>query len=227
MQSHSVHAVEGLDARVRALGQKATRFVTLRDQLAGNLASKEQEVVELGTQVEKLTKVLELFRVLMDLLVVKQVRSVESVVTEGLKTIFYDLDLSFEAEIGPKYNKIAVDFFIRHGSKDDLFSHRGKPLESFGGGPSSVASLALRILTVLRLKLWPMLVLDESLVAISDEYTDQTGQFLRALCSKLGVDLLLVTHKPAFLDHAHQSYRCTEEIGDDGTTRWLALRSIK
>jgi hypothetical protein len=195
--------------------------------LANDLASKEREIIELGAQVEKLTKVLELFRVLMDLLVIKQVRSVESVVTQGLKTIFSDLDLSFEAEVGPKYNKIAVDFFIRQGPKDSLTSHRGKPLDSFGGGPSSVASLALRVLTVLRLKLWPILVLDEALGAVSDEYTDQTGQFLRALSDKIGVDLLLVTHKPAFLDHAHQAYRCAEEVGSDGTTRWLTLRSIR
>jgi ABC-type lipoprotein export system ATPase subunit len=81
------------------------------------------------------------------------------------------------------------------------------------------------VLSVLRLKLWRMLVLDEALGAVSDEYVDQTGQFLRSLCEKLNLDLLLVTHKPPFLDHANRSYRCTEEVGDDGVTRWLSLRS--
>ena len=152
-------------------------------------------------RIELLTKVGELFRVLMDILVVKQVHAVESVVTEGLQTIFYDQDLSFEADVGPKYNKVAVEFFIREGSKDNPLSHRGRPLEAFGGGPSSIASLALRILTVLRLKLWPLLVLDEALVAVSDDYIDQTGQFLQSLADKLGFDVMLVTHKPAFLSH--------------------------
>ena len=83
------------------------------------------------------TKVGELFRLLMDLLVVKQVRSVENVVTEGLRTIFHDLELAFEADVGPKYGKVSVEFFIRQGAKDDPLSHRGRPLEAFGGGPST------------------------------------------------------------------------------------------
>lgn len=192
-----------------------------------DLAVKQAEVATLSQRIELLVKVGELFRTLMDLMVVKQVRVVEEIVTEGLQSIFHDLDLSFESDIVPRYNKIAVDFYIRQGQKDDPLSFRGRPLESFGGGPSSVASLVLRVFTVIRLKLWPVLILDEALGAVSDEYTDQTALFLRTLAQKLGVDILLVTHKQAFLDHANAAYRCSEVVEEDGSTRRLALRSIK
>jgi DNA repair exonuclease SbcCD ATPase subunit len=134
------------------------------------------------------------------------------------------LDLSLESEVGFKYNKISVDLFFRKGMKGHPASYRGRPLEAFGGGPSSVISLILRVLTVRKMKLWPLLILDESLAAVSDDYIDFTGQFLRALAEKMGFDIILVTHKQAFLEHAHTALRCSEEVESDGASTYLVLR---
>lgn len=226
MQGDPVHASEGLAQRVQTLRQTSTQLTTLRDRLARDLESKKQEVNELDKRIDLLAKVHELFRVLMDRMIVNQVRLVEGVVTEGLQTIFYDLELSCEADVGPKWGKIAVEFFFRQGDKDNPLSYRGKPLQSFGGGPSSIASLVLRLMTVMRLKLWPVLVLDEALGAVSEQYVEHTGMFLERLAKKMGIDVLLVTHKPAFLDHANVTYRCSEVIEDDGA-RSLVLEGVK
>lgn len=225
MSSDAVHGLEGLSQRVQAVGVRSVRLVTLRDQLVSDLAETRSEIERLSGEVELLTKVGELFRMLMDKMVTNQVHVIEQIVTEGLQSIFHDLDLYFESEIGPKYNKIAVDFYIRQGPADDPLSHRGRPLEAFGGGPTSVASLTLRVLSVLRLKLWPFLILDEALGAVSDEYTSPTARFLQTLAAKMNMDILLVTHKPAFTDHADLAYRCAETI--DGTSRSLVLKEIK
>jgi chromosome segregation ATPase len=224
MSSDSVHSVDVLSQRVKQLELTSTRLATLRDRVANELASKKQEVHHLEAEIALLSKVVELFRMLMDQLVEKQVRSVEKIATEGLQTIFPDLNLSLESEVGPKHNKISVDFFIRRGAKTDPRSHRGRPLEAFGGGPSSVVSLILRVLAVKRMKQWPLLVLDESLGAVSDAYIEQTGQFLKGLAEKLHFDILLVTHKTAFLEHATVAYRCSELVEDDGVTTHLGLR---
>jgi len=192
--------------------------------LKDELRSTEGEVEQLTTRVTALNKVGELFRALMDKLVDQQVRAVESVVTEGLKTIFFDQDLSFEAEVGPKYNKIAVDFYIRQGAKEDPIAIRGRPLDSFGGGPSSISSLVLRVLTLLRLKRQPILALDESLGAVSEEYVDHTGRFLRQMAEDLNIDVLLVTHKTSFTEHATRAYRCQEVVEEDGS-RKLSLKA--
>lgn len=218
-----VDGLSAIERRVRAVQDTRTRLTTLRDQVAGDLAEKEREVVDLASEVEMLTKVSELFRLLMDQLIEQQVRVVEKIATEGLRTVFYDTHLSLEADVDPKYNKISVEFFLRKGAKENPASHRGKPLESFGGGCSSFVSLVLRILAVKKLKLFPMLILDESLGAVSEEYVDLTGQFLRAFAEKLGFDIVLVTHKPAFVDHAHGAYRCTEEHEEDGSS-YVVLR---
>jgi ABC-type Fe3+/spermidine/putrescine transport system ATPase subunit len=75
---------------------------------------------------------------------------------------------------------------------------------------------------------WPLLVLDEALGAVSEEYADQTALFLRNLAQKVGMDILLVTQtqKQSFCDHAASAYRCFEVVEEDGT-RHLALRSLR
>lgn len=224
MSSDPVHALEGLTARTRELSRRALRLQVARDALVAEVAEKEAEVASLSESIEKLTKVGELLRVLMDRLVLDQVKSIEGIVTEGLHTIFHDQSLAFEAEVGTKYNKVAIDFFLRQGADETVI--RGHPLESFGGGPSSVASLVLRLLALLRLKKRPLLLLDETLAAVSDEYTDQAGKFLCKLADSTGIDLLMITHKQSYLDHAHLAYQGTEDTQDDGT--WsLGLRRIR
>jgi chromosome segregation ATPase len=227
VSSDSLRAQQGLTdwrKRAKSLSDTATRLQAVRDRLIEELADRQQEVEVLSLRIDKLSKVGELLRALMDKLVLDQVKTIEGVVTKGLHAIFPDLALAFEAEVGTKYNKIAIDFFIKQGIDD--VTVRGSPMESFGGGPTSVSSLILRLLSLLRLKRFPFLLLDETLAAVSDEYVDDAGQFLRKLAASTGIDILFVTHKAAFLDHAAHAFQGYEDTDDDGT--WsLGLRRIR
>jgi hypothetical protein len=207
------------------LGRKADKLQALRDQVAKDLRARRKEIKTLSNRIEVLAKVGELFRALMDKLVLGQVSTIEGLVSEGLRAIFYDQDLSLESEVSQKYNRVSIDFFMRQGL-DDVSAIRGHPLESFGGGPSSIASLILRMMTLLKLKRWPVMLLDETLASVSDDYLDQTGLFLRKIAGSAKLDILLVTHKQGYLEHADVAYQGSEELGDDGS--WcLALRRLR
>lgn len=219
MQSDEVRV--GHRLRVKALRETASGCQALRAQLQRELDLRTQEVEALSTKLDTLAKVGELFRALMDRLVMDHVRSIEGVITEGLRTIFVDQELAFEAEVTQRYNKIAIDFCLRQDNQ--RMPIKGHPLEAFGGGPSSVASLILKVLALRRLKKWPLLALDETLAAVSDEYIDQTGLFLQKLAAKTGISILLVTHKASFLEHADIGYKGTEIVAEDGT-RHLRLQ---
>lgn len=212
MPGDPLHLGHGL--RVKSLREQATGLQALRGQLQRELTSRRQEVETLTDTIDKLAKVSELFRALMDLMVMDHVKSIEEVVSEGLQTIFYDQEMSFEAEVSTRYNKLAIDFYIRQDTQ--RVSIRAHPLEAFGGGPASIASLVLRVLAMRRLKKWPLIALDESLAAVSAEYVDQTGRFLRELATKAGISILLVTHNTAFLDHAVIGYKGSEILTDTG-----------
>ena len=227
MQGDAVHAVEGLSdwrRRVRAISDTSLQLVTRRDTIAADLERVEREAESLALRITLLLKVGELFRTLMDRLVTDQVRAIESVVTDGLRTIFFDQVLAFEAELGTRYNKISIDFLLKQG--EGALAIRDRPLEAFGGGPVSIASLLLRILTMIRLGRRPLLFLDETLSAVSDEYVDLTGRFLKKLAASAMIDVLLVTHKTAYMDNADLAYRGHEQIADDGS-RHLLLKQLR
>ena len=215
-----------MTSRVKALGQAAARLGAIRDQAVSDLESVTQEVETLTARLEVLAQVAELFRALMDKLVLSYVQSIESVVTEGLRTIFQDQELSFEAEVTTKRNKINIDFFISQpGGVDGNIPIRGKPLENFGGGPTSVASFVLRVLALLRLNRYPLVLMDESFDAVSEDYISQTGQFLKLFAERTGINVLLVTHKTAFTEHATRAYQGGEKVIDG--CRQLNLQRLR
>lgn len=227
MQSDTVCSVERLTTwsrRVRNLSNLGLQLTTRRDTLVQDLKGIRQEAEALEAKYILLLKVGELFRALMDKLVTDQLKLLESVVTEGLRTIFFDQALTFEAELATRYNKVAIDFQLRQG--EGPLAIRGNPMESFGGGPVSVASLILRVLTLIRLKRYPLLFLDETLSAVSDEYVDVTVAFLKRLAEKTGIDILLVTHKHGFLENADYAYRGAIATNTDGVEH-LTLKQLR
>lgn len=217
---HAVLPLNDLAERVRRVSSTRTRLVTLRDQVVSELDVKRREIADLEAKQERLLKVGELFRALMDRLVVDQLRAVESIVTEGLQVIFPDQNLRFEAEISTKYNKVSIEFFIVQ--QGDRYEIRDNPLDAFGGGPSSVASLILRVLTLLRLRRAPLLFLDETLGAVSPEYIEGAAQFLNKLADRSALDVLLVTQQRSYAMYARRAYQSAQTVTDGA--RCLSVR---
>lgn len=201
--------------RVQALQNAAIRLQTQRDDARRNLESTKAKIEKLSSDLELYLKAGELLRALMDKLALDYVKVIESVVSEGLRSIFVDQDLAFIAEVGHFRNKVSIELLVRR--ERNGVEVVGPPLESTGGGVSSIASLTLRLLALMRLKKFPLLLLDETLSAVSDDYVDATGQFLGKLAETTGIPILLVTHKQSFLEHAKNAYQGHEETLVDGS----------
>lgn len=186
------------------------------DNLNARHASSVRRVSNLETEMEEnrdkalvLAQVEELFKFLLDKHVNKYAESFSQVVTEGLQAIFVDQDLEFEIVVSQKNGKVWVDF---ETLQDGV---RGPALRSFGGGVSSVESLLLRLLVLLKTGLAKYLILDESLAALSEHYVEAAGSFIRKMAEELDVNVLLITHNQAFLEHAHTAYKAEQEPSGD------------
>lgn len=199
---------EVLSRMDRALGK--------RDLLQRQEKEYENEVERLREEIMILEKVEELYKFVLDKYVNRYAESFSALVTEGMQAIFYDQDISFEVQVGQKHGKVWLDFVTAQGE------HRGMSLESFGGGVASVQSLLLRLLVLLKKDLARYLILDESLAALSEEYVGNAGQFIKKMCEKLGVNVLLITHNKAFLEYADHAY----QAGIDAETESLVLQKI-
>lgn len=227
MSSDEIHTLSEKEVgkqRLDALRLRSTKVTALRDQLTSELSEKERELESLSSRLAILAKVSELYLMLLDRMVKSQVKAIDEVITHGFQTIFFDQDLRFETELSSKYNRVSAEFLVCDGDPENGGT-RGSPMESYGGGPATIASLVLRILTLLRLKRRKFLLLDETLSAVSDVYVENTSLFLKGLAETMGLDIFLVTQHLSYVDYAPTAYQADTKI--DGGRKHLTLRRAR
>lgn len=185
------------------------------DRLVGQYESREanrketaSKVAELTQEVSTLTMTDAALTALLTQTSAANLKAIEELVTSGLQAIFDDLALSFHFQVSTERNQQSLTpVLASHGLA------QGPILGSHGGGPAQVVALLLRILSVHRLGLHPLVVLDESLNMLSDQYISNCATFLKGLSARMGITLLLVTHKPAFADEASRAYEIASSPG--------------
>ena len=199
-------------ARIPALRSRLDRVLGVRDGVATRLQITETEIARLEKEEQLLDMVSNLFRTLIDTEVTEGVKAVEQLLTEGLQAVFDDQDLSVRSEVSIKKGKVSVDFITVQRHPDGSVTE-GLSREAFGGAVTTVQSVLLRILVVLRRGMRPLLLLDESLPAFDPNYVHNMGRFIQLLCKRLQVDLLLVTHNPALVEASNVGYEIQKRGG--------------
>lgn len=189
-----------------ALRSRLDRVVGQRESLRRHLRDVGAEVKRLEAEEELADLASGLIRTLIDSEVNHGVKAVEELLTEGLRVVFDDQDLSVRADVDVQRGKVSVDFVTVQRQVDGTITE-GLSRDAFGGAVTTVQSAILRIIVTLRRGLRPVLFLDETLPAFDSNYVHNMGSFLRVLCARLGVDVLLVSHNPAMVEAADNAYR--------------------
>lgn len=190
------------------------------DTLAGEaravLAQKKSlsaEIENLVTETDVLDKVVVLLNSLGEERQAQAQGVIETLVTQGLQTIFDDT-LSFHIVPTTKARTSGVEFVVRSALTHEAVET--PVMDARGGGLAAVVGFLLR-LVVLLLSDSPgrekLLVLDETFAHVSAEYLEPLGQFLRQVVDRTGVQIVMVTHQPEFLDVADAAYRFTQVDG--------------
>jgi hypothetical protein len=187
---------------------RASRAVALRDALDAQITETEVELRRLEDEDALLELVANLIRRLIDAEVTDGVKAVEKLQTEGLQTVFHDQDLSVRAEVEESRGKVAVTLLTGRKREDGAVVE-GVADQSFGGSVLTMQSILMRITVIFRRDLRPLLLLDETLVAVANKYVDRAAKFLSTLCKRLDLDVLLITHDEALVSAAHRAYYVT------------------
>jgi len=198
---------------ISSLRSSLDRAKGLREGVQNQIEINTQEVSRLEKEILALQLVSETFRALIDKEVTIGVKAVERLLTEGLQAVFTDQELRVDAGVELKRGKISVDLLTTQTGLDGV-EVQGLSNDSFGGSVSTVQSVLLRIIVILRRNLRRVLFLDESLPAFDADYVSNMGQFLSKICKKIGVDILLVTHNPALVEAADNAYRIARKDGE-------------
>jgi len=189
------------------------RAIGLRDGVASRLKTVESDITTLENEEALLDLVAGLLRQLIDQEVTVGVEAVEKLQTEGLQTVFDDQDLRVKANVDVQRGKVTVDLVTSQTHPGGAEVEPSMSNDAFGGAVSTVQSILLRVIIILRRGLRPVLLLDESLPAFDGNYVSNMGRFLSVLCARLGLDILLVTHNPALVEAADQAYRIIKKNG--------------
>lgn len=176
-----------------------------RDSLKMRTESLTSEIRELQDEESLLERVVALFQQMINSEIDEAVSSMEELLCQGMQAVFDDMDLRVRSEVGVDRGKVSVSL-ITQQEKSPGFLVEGVTTESFGQSVATVQSLLLRIMVILRRNLRPMLVLDEALPAFDPNYVGNMGEFLSRLCSRLGLDVLMVTHNSVLFESADKSY---------------------
>jgi len=140
---------------------------------------------------------------------------VEALVTHGLKAVFQD-DYQFVIQQSWEGNQPSITFCVANPNMAG-----GKPIplkDAKGGGLVQIVAFILRavILISTRPKLRPIMVLDEPLTMVSDEYRDNLVQLIPELAEKAGIQFIIITHDNDLANIGDKSYRFELK---DGQTR--------
>ena len=183
-----------------------------RDSVVRRLSGVKAEVRTLEEDEELLDLVANLFRTLIDREVTDNVQAVERLLTEGLQTVFEDIDLQVKASVEVQRGKVSVDLLTVRTQPDGTVTEGGAT-DAYGGSVATVQSVLLRVIVMLRRGMRPLILLDESLGAVADHYVPNVGRFLSVLCERMGMDVLVVTHNPTLVEAADKAYRIRKVDG--------------
>jgi len=207
--------ISSLDSRLAGIRAGVQRLSAYRSVLQGQAESLESKEKDLRYRADLHQKCSEVFKAWLEDSMRKNVDSMAELATTGLQHIIYDQKLTFKIKQEPKYNRLAMRFVLEEDGNE------GDPLSSYGGGAAVIVSLVLRIAVMARMKMANLLLLDESMVALANAYVPLAASFMRQLAEQTGINILMVTHNPEFLNHAHVAY----DGHKDGSLRLKRLKT--
>jgi len=193
------------EKNLQELSDLQQKLIGERSALLRKHSQKIQEVEKLKLETLEIQKAKLVLEDLIKQFIGFQLDKIKEYVSYGLKTVIPDQNIEFDCNVTTKMNKPWVELLTKNSE-----GVSENALEAFGGSVAQVESLILRVLAILQLKLYPMIVLDESLNAVSEEYLPNLSVLLNELSKQLNIKILLVTHNKEILANATRVYRATE-----------------
>lgn len=196
-----------LTDRLQAFHQQTNSIRAYRGVLLSQKTKAEADEETHKYKSELHQKCMEIFKKWLEDSLNQNVNSIAELATTGLRHVIHDQALTFKIQQDPQKNKLSMNFVLEQDGVE------GNPLHSFGGGAAVIISLVMRMAVMARMKMSNLLLLDESMLAISNVYIPAAADFMRQLSEQTGVNILMVTHSHGFMEAAHTMYEGSNTAG--------------
>lgn len=183
------------------LADRYLKLVGRREQLTKNLNSKKKELLDLDSRIVAIEKAQILLQTVAQETQQTFKVHLEDIVQTALDTCFPG-EYTFVVEFLLKRGSTVCDIFLQ-----DANGFRTNPLGGSGGGVVDIISLSLRLAIWTLTKPDNVLVLDEPFKWLSAGLRPLAGEFISTLSSKLGMQIIMVTHDESMIDIADKIFR--------------------
>ena len=193
---------EQFDEISEARGTMRGRLVQLNDELKEKIAKVEQSQLALDVHNEVLDLLTKYASLKEDEIKLK----IDKVITKGLRAIFpdevFDSQLDFDVKKG---QAVAEPKLITGELKTDI-------VNADSGGVANVVGFLYQLLVLAQKKPRQKQIIfaDEPFKNLSKEYLEATGEFIRMLADRLGMQIVLITHQEELKDIGDVVYRFTK-----------------
>ena len=188
---------------INAIRKQFFQMQGMKKQVENDLQARRNELMNLNQKM-KLIEQAQVFlqKVAQDTQSQLKLK-IEDIVNLALNTVFPDEYL------------FQVDFNVSRGKTDaelvfvnQKTGGRVDPMTASGGGVVDIVAFALRIAGyVLESNVDNVIILDEPFRFVSKDLVDRAGEILKVLSTKLGLQIIIVTHIPEFVDIADKVFR--------------------
>lgn len=200
--------------RLATLQRRARAARSQLDKIDGEVSALQRDETSLRHEIETLTLDSDTLEkanaLLLSVSEDKQEQTqdqIERLVTRGLQLVF-DSSLTFHIVASIRGKSSVIDFVVR--TTYDAQIVETPVMDSRGGGLAAVVGFLLRFVVIM-LSRGPrssnLIVLDETFAHVSEEYLAPMGQFLKEMVEKSGMQVIMVTHQPQFMEYADKIYK--------------------
>lgn len=200
--------IKACAASLTELGKHLSDKRAVAMHLSAQYDALEDESLELNTYLGNEEKAAAILLLLEEQWRKDFEQGVSELVTEGINVVF-DTDDVFRIVATTRAGTSAVRFELeRPRGTVDLFSDGGSLVE--------VVSFLLRVVVTLAYqpKLRRVIVLDEAFKAVSEEFKPNLAALLRDIVDESGIQLIFVTHDPAYMEVADTVYEIEKKTPD-------------
>lgn len=191
--------------------RELSRLEGVRDSFESRKTQLQSDLTRLSSEENVLLESSTVIRTLSEKEVHASLQAIEQLLTTALQTVFpeYNMWVTLVPEI--KNNKVSVEICTFQNKEGSIIE--GDGLESFGGAVNTLHSIMLRVFTILRWKMRPFLVFDESLRTFHDHKIPDVANLLKTLVTDFGFDILCITQAPALEDVSDTCYKIVQGGG--------------
>ena len=167
----------------------------------------ENKINTNDAEIITLDKVNEFFQQVIDFKTSSTREFIKNLVNDGLSFIFNN-DLQIDIVSSIKMNKVVYSIQIINTADGSIGTK-----ESYGGGVLAVISFLLKLTMHFLSNQYKLMVLDETLAFVSEDYQENLSMFLKQISEKFGYDILLISHQPKLNTHANKIYTIVNANG--------------